>query len=54
MTVLLPILVCVIGALAYALSSNGKVAEMGRLAFVSGLFIAVWQYGPKVVELLER
>lgn len=37
-----PLLVAVVGMVAYALSTNPKIAEMGRLAFFSGLFVLVW------------
>ncbi len=30
--------VCVLGALVWALSANPKVMEMGRIAFFCGLF----------------
>lgn len=30
-------IVAVVGALAYALSGNGKVAELGRISFGAGL-----------------
>jgi hypothetical protein len=33
----LSLLICVIGALTYALSANPKLAELGRLAFWVGL-----------------
>jgi hypothetical protein len=39
---LFPALVCVLGLVAYALSSNGKIAELGRIAFMVGLFFVVW------------
>ena len=37
MIIYLSLLVCVIGALVYALSANPKLQEMGRLAFGCGL-----------------
>ncbi len=37
MEIYVSLLVLVIGALVYGLSSNPKVAEMGRIAFFSGL-----------------
>ena len=37
-----PVLFAVVGCLVYALSTNGKVAELGRLAFFCGLFVALW------------
>jgi hypothetical protein len=37
-----PLVFCIAGALAWALSSNAKIAEMGRLAFFCGLFWLVY------------
>lgn len=37
-----PALLAVVGALAYALATNGKIAEMGRIAFFCGLFVLAW------------
>jgi hypothetical protein len=38
----IPIVFLVAGALVYALSSNAKVAEMGRLAFFAGMLVALF------------
>lgn len=35
----LPLLVCVIGLVVYALSNNAKVAELGRISFAFGLLV---------------
>jgi len=35
--ILLAPLVAILGLLTYALSTNGKVAELGRIAFAMGL-----------------
>ncbi len=37
-----PLLAVLIGALAYGLSTNAKVAEMGRIAFAAGLVVALY------------
>ena len=37
MVIYLSLLVCVIGALVYALSANPKMCELGRLSFWVGL-----------------
>jgi hypothetical protein len=37
MIIYLSLLICIVGALMYALSANPKLVEMGRLAFVAGL-----------------
>ena len=36
---ILPLVVAVLGALGYALSTNGKAAELSRLAFFAGLLV---------------
>jgi len=48
---LLPVFVCIVGALVYALASNPKLSEMGRLAFFAGLFVALWVFAGRVVRL---
>ncbi len=42
----LPAIVAVLGALVYGLSANPKVAELGRLAFGCGLlaFLIAFRY----------
>ena len=42
MVIYLPLLVAIVGVLAYALSTNGKVQEMGRIAFFCGLLVFLW------------
>lgn len=37
MIVYLSLLVCVIGALMYALSANPKLVELGRISYFAGL-----------------
>lgn len=37
MIIYLSLLVCIVGALMYALSTNPKLVELGRLAFFAGL-----------------
>jgi Na+/phosphate symporter len=51
MIILLPLLVCIIGLLAYALSSNAKVSEMGRIAFAFGLLVTLWELASHVIKL---
>lgn len=38
---IIPFIVLVIGLLMYALSSNAKVAEIGRIMFFTGLLVAL-------------
>jgi Na+/phosphate symporter len=37
-----PLVVAVVGALVYALSSNTKASELGRITFFVGLFWLVY------------
>jgi hypothetical protein len=43
LAILAPLLVCVIGVLAYALAANPKVSELGRIAYAVGLFWCVYE-----------
>lgn len=43
MIIYLSLLVCVVGALAYGLSTNPKISEMGRIMFGVGLFAFLLQ-----------
>lgn len=47
----LSLLVCIIGALMYALSTNGKLQELGRLSFFAGLIAFLVANGAKIVAL---
>lgn len=47
----IPLLVCVAGALIYALATNSKLVEMGRLAFFAGLFVFLLFLGGESVTL---
>lgn len=38
LSIILPLLLAVCGALLYALATNGKLSEMGRIMFFVGLF----------------
>lgn len=53
MIALIPILVCILGALVYALSNNAKVAEMGRIAFAFGLLVTLLYVGNQSVSVLR-
>jgi positive regulator of sigma E activity len=37
-TAIVPLVFMIVGALAYALSANVKIQEMGRLLFAAGAF----------------
>jgi hypothetical protein len=49
----LSLLVAIVGALIYALSSNAKFAELGRLAFAAGLVVFLFKIGPDVLHVLQ-
>jgi len=51
MNIYLSLLVAVVGVLAYALSNNGKVQEIGRISFFAGLLAFLLQISPKMVGL---
>ena len=53
MTMLVPVAVAIVGALAYALSTNAKIGEMGRLAFACGLLVALLGAGSASLHLLR-
>jgi Na+/phosphate symporter len=43
----LAVVVAIAGALLYALSSNAKVAEMGRILFFAGVLVTLFAAGGK-------
>jgi|HubBroStandDraft_5_1064220.scaffolds.fasta_scaffold103739_2 hypothetical protein len=49
--ILVPLLVCVVGCLIYALSANPKLSEMGRILFMVGAFWTVDRVSGSVVEM---
>lgn len=49
---IVPLLVCIIGLLVYVLSvNNGKLAELGRIAYACGLLVTLLVFASKVVRL---
>ena len=54
MVIYLDLLVAIIGLLAYALSTNGKVQEIGRISYFAGLLAFLLQVaGSHVVPVLR-
>lgn len=53
MVIYLSLLVCIIGALAYALSSNPKIGELGRLSFACGLLAFLLNSG-KLFDVIPK
>lgn len=43
MILYIPILIAIIGVLAYSLATNPKVAEIGRISFFAGLLVALFE-----------
>jgi hypothetical protein len=54
MIVLLPVLVAIIGILCYALATNPKVAELGRIAYFCGLLVFLLSGAQQLIGLLGR
>jgi Na+/phosphate symporter len=49
LSILAPAFVALVGLLIYALSTNPKVSEIGRIAYFCGLFFVVWAlFGQRV------
>lgn len=46
---IVPVVMIVIGALTYALSSNAKAAELGRLCAMAGLFALAFANASKMI-----
>jgi Na+/phosphate symporter len=51
MTTYIPLLAAIIGVLLYALSSNDKIREMGRIAFFCGLLVTLMQLQGHTLKL---
>ncbi len=51
MIIYLSLLVALIGVLAYALSENGKIQEIGRISFAMGLLAFLLQVVPRMIGL---
>ena len=47
-----PFIVLVVGALMYALPTNSKVAELGRLTFFAGLLVFLFSVAHVTLHLM--
>ncbi len=47
----IPALVSLVGALAFALSANAKVSELGRIAFACGLVVLMYVLSGHVIRI---
>lgn len=52
MIILLPILAAIVGLVLYALAGNPKIAELGRITFMVGLFWTVGELLHTTLRLL--
>lgn len=50
-TAIIPIVMAILGALAYALSANAKVQELGRILFAAGVFALAFALAGKVLAI---
>ncbi len=46
-----PLVVCIIGLLVWALASNAKVSEAGKIAYFVGLFWLVYTLASKTLRI---
>lgn len=53
MIIYISALVSLIGLLAYALGTNGKVQEIGRIAYFTGLLAFLLTVAPRLLDLLR-
>lgn len=51
MNALIPVIVALVGALLYALSSNGKLQELGRLMFAAAFFALMFSFAGRTAHL---
>lgn len=51
---LIPVLMILVGALVYALATNPKLAELGRITCAAGLFALAFGYATKMVTFFGR
>jgi hypothetical protein len=50
-TIVIPLVVCIVGALLWFVASNPKLSEAGRLAFFVGLFWCVYLTAGRTLHL---
>ena len=53
LTALFPALILIVGLLLYALATNGKVQEIGRILFFCGALVVTWLLASHSVALLR-
>ena len=53
MIIMLSLLVALVGLLMYALATNAKLVEIGRIAFFTCLLSFLLRVGPEIVTLFK-
>ena len=53
MVIYLSLLVCLAGLLCYALATNPKVSELGRIAFFAGLLAFLVRVSSESISLIK-
>jgi len=53
MLIIVSLLVCLLGLVVYALASNPKASELGRLMFACGLLVTLFLVGGHWEKLLR-
>lgn len=48
---IIPLVVALVGALLYALASNTKVQEIGRILFFCGAFVLTWRLASETLRV---
>lgn len=51
LNIIWPLLILVMGLVVYALATNAKVAECGRIAYFCGLFVTVLKLADRALKL---
>lgn len=54
MTILVSVLAALIGAFAYALCTNPKLSEMGRITYFAGILAFLLHVSPTAISVFSR
>ena len=55
MEIVFSLLIALIGVLMYALCTNGKLQEIGKIMFFCGLFVFLLQFAPgRIISALPK
>lgn len=53
MIIIIPLLFALIGLLVYAFSTNGKLAEIGRITYAAGILVTLFRLGEAAITFLK-